>query len=222
VASSTPEGWEWQGTTWTDISASLSNIPALVDAFRDDLGVAFADVDGDGYADIIKGKQGAYHEVWFHGSTTAATSLTNIPSLVDTNQNDLGVRFGDFNGDGHVDYLMSNSTSTYLYLNKADGTGWIDPVQVTGLPGFIDASANDAGARVMDVNGDDVDDIVKYKTGDAGPTIYVNNGDGVHWTTETSGVSGVPLIVGTTSANIGTRIAGIDGDGLPDFIVSTP
>ena len=213
----------YEAPDWNNVTSVVGNIPALVsNVDKSDLGVAFTDVNGDGYADIVKGKLGSYNEVWLH-PFLATTSETNIPSLVDAVGNDLGVRFGDFNGDGYADYIVAVSgTTTLLFLNKADGTGWANGTTTNLGIDFVDSSGNDTGARVMDVNGDGVDDIVKYATGDASPTIYINTGNGIDWVTETSGISGIPLITGTGGKDIGTRIMDIDGDGLADFVVSTP
>lgn len=223
-------GYETLGYTWLDWGSGANNIPTLVDDSNHDIGSALVDVDGNGMADVVQGKTGAYHDVYLwstvggtNGSyVSASTSMTNLPDLIDGSGNDTGTRFGDFNGDGYSDYLVSTSSGAMLFINKGNGTGWANGVSVTGIVPFVDSSFNDTGARVMDFNGDGIDDIVKYDSADTQATTLLNAGDGTSWIDMSSAWhTGVPQITQSGGAYYGTNIMDIDGDGLLDFVVST-
>ncbi len=85
---------------------------------------------------------------------------------------------------------------------------------------FADASGNDLGRRVLDVNGDALPDILIYLGGacnDIGALI--NNGDGT-WTQDNDWNPPVPFI-DTNGNDRGARFAEVNGDGLIDIVYSS-
>jgi len=218
----------YNASNWTSATIATGT-PMLVDADNKDLGTGIVDFNGDGMLDFIigvysPGVHNAY--VWTPNGYVSSTSvMTNIPDLINTNIDDIGIRFGDFNGDSYTDYIRAPNTEPYVntfstFLNMAEGTGWSDSVLGTSTERFTDGNANDNGVRIMDVNGDGLDDMIHRRDGDTVGTVYVNRGWGVEWDIYAS--STIPQITGTLGKDIGTRVADINGDGLTDFIVSTP
>ncbi len=215
----------YQVPDW-DSSTLSGSTPSLVNNDNTDIGSAMADVNGDGLIDIILGKVGSYQDVYLRNSTgyaSASTTMTsNLPYLVDADGNDYGIRFGDFNGDGYADYIRGREGDTHrVYLNNADGTGWDAGTDyIFGYIDFADSSGNDTGARVVDINGDGLDDVIRRDNDDSFGQIMINMVDGVQWSTQTD--SSFPVLTAAGGGDIGTRLADINGDGLIDIIISTP
>ncbi|MEN9390690.1 MAG: hypothetical protein RLZZ283_790, partial [Candidatus Parcubacteria bacterium] len=208
----------------------FNSFPAFVDANKNDLGIAMVDVNGDNYTDIVKGKQPTPATVSLFSNAGAvgffaSTTIANVPQLVDADGNDLGVRFGDFNGDGYIDYISAREgNTTYLYLNNG-GSGWSSPVQIIGLMFFVDISGGDTGARIMDVNGDGLDDVISHKDGQ-NTEVYINKAAGTNWGGNyiiyNTDPNPPPSTISATGFDVGTRVIDINGDGLQDFVQSSP
>ncbi len=208
----------------------LNSFPAFVDASKNDLGIAMVDVNGDNYTDIVKGKQPTPATVYLFSNAGAvgyfaSSTITNAPQLVDADGNDLGIRFGDFNGDGYMDYIRAREGNTvYLYLNNG-GSGWNSQIQLTGIMFFVDLSGADTGARIMDVNGDGLDDILAHKDG-VNTEVYINKANGTNWGGNyiiyNTDPNPPPTTASATGGDVGTRVIDINGDGLSDFVQSSP
>jgi hypothetical protein len=213
----------YQSPDW-DENNLPTNYPLLVDTSNKGRGGGIADVNGDGYLDAILSKEDVYQEVYIFtpsNSFTLATSstLSNIPYLLDSDGNDLGIRFGDFNGDGYADYIQGQEGGSHLiFLNEANGAGWNSGLSFTATSShnFVDSSGNDNGARVLVVNGDGLDDIAKRKPTDSAAVVLLNKGDGTTWYEIITSSFGD--ITGASGEDIGIRVVDINGDGLQDLI----
>ncbi|MFC1800567.1 FG-GAP-like repeat-containing protein, partial [Nanoarchaeota archaeon] len=191
-----------EDTTWKS--------PLEIVSGSTDQGVRFADVNYDGYPDILKAKAGSSRAVYLNNKTGwNLTSLTIPVDFVDSSGNDQGVRLSDVNGDGKIDMIKARGTKT-VYLNNGAGwtsSSWIFPVD------FLDSGYKDHGVRVIDLNGDGLTDILKGEDGTR--TAWLNNGTG--WYTASSWS---PPTDFTTSSKIdnGVRLADVNGDGLTDLL----
>jgi hypothetical protein len=132
----------------------------------------------------------------------------------------------DVNGDGSVDLYLGNTQSLppQIYLN--DGTGHFHPLP-GALPSAIDPPANVTAARFADVNRDAFPDlIVAGADYSAAPNpfrfppntfVLLNDGHG-HFSALPGSVPAKPFTA--TGEAIDMKTADLNGDGIPDVIIS--
>ena len=191
------------------------------------LDIHLADVNGDGYDDLIAG--------WGHGSTHSYIFLNTqgkfsidakiaLPDSIYGIDNQLHLRtfHFDFNNDGAMDLAVLWGRyvpyygGNYIQLLQNDGSGNFTDVTAAR----IDIPAQDSiGGRLqwnnnwqlLDVNGDGAIDIVGQRSGESSlPVAYLNDGNGYFTVTE----------IPTSGLDIGAIIqwADIDQDGAVEII----
>ena len=125
------------------------------------------------------------------------------------------------NNDGLADVvhgLMNGGFSGAVYINDGDGTSVSDAGYT--VPTHFSYGGYDGGARLVDINGDGLVDIVTsddvYNTN----AIYLNDGDGTGWTLATGSLPTEFNLynLGTHPYDTGVRPMDVDGDGLVDFV----
>jgi FG-GAP-like repeat len=138
-----------------------------------DLNSVFADVNGDGVADIVDtndSESGPDEPVFITLATADGGFLQRRPI---GRPRHLGfaalLRAGDLDGDGRVDLLVGDFRATSLYFYRGDGAG-----------GFDEGVAIDAGGEVndftlADVNADGAIDIVTANN-DHSISVVINRG----------------------------------------------
>jgi RHS repeat-associated protein len=201
-----------------------------------DNGVRFADVNADGYVDIIQadGDESGQHLTFLNNGINGweGTSRWQLPILdggftENDGSGDNAVQLADVNGDGFVDILQADGDDpdqhrTYLN-NGVDGwvftTDWLVPVMDNG--GFTESDGNgDNGVRLADVNGDGLVDIIQADDSDQRRTLLNNGVNG--WTTSTLWQFPVIDNGGFTEnggeGDNGVRFADVNGDGLVDIV----
>ena len=120
-----------------------------------------------------------------------------------------------------IEFGSDNSSSLppmsfdYNFLNKGYNGVFADS------PGcFVDGSGISNGYRILDVNGDGMDDIIygtgtnEYSEESCGKQVIVSNG--TQWVPSTYQLPG--CIVGSTGIDFGYRFVDLNGDGMVDII----
>lgn len=175
------------------------------------MGAAVADVNADGHPDII-GLSSQVSPTENHGSFlvglgTGTGAVQQPAPRVLTGSDDvpMGIAVADLNGDGRLDVVTANSTSTSVLLGNGDGTFQTAHVD-TSLP------AN--GLAVGDVNGDGVKDIVVTTYAGDDVRVALGNGDGTF-----EAPSQIAFPAGTHP--YGLALADLNGDGMSDIIAGS-
>ncbi len=154
-----------------------------------DTGERLVDVNNDGLADMVKrvkidaGEFESDYRIntgsdWRgNGNWQLPVDLTYGIRYNDPGE-DFGVRFFDINGDGLVDIVKAKEGSNKeVYLNT--GNTWVRSVEWSLPHVFVDLGGVDQGVRIVDVNGDGLEDLVqRYEIygGAYHATTYVNEG----------------------------------------------
>lgn len=191
-----------------------------------DYGVRFADVNGDGLADLLYGSAYWGRKVYINqgndqGWPTEDMNFILPANFVTTESRDAGTRLADVNGDGLIDILSApyGSSGTVL-INKGDGTGWVSSPNYTIPVAFLSVFETDQGVRLVDVNGDGLVDIV-YSEDNEDRKVYINKGDGTGWQYQSS--YNIPLEFSNgNGTDWGVRFADVNGDGLTDLLFGDP
>ncbi|GAA4790934.1 hypothetical protein GCM10023231_18560 [Olivibacter ginsenosidimutans] len=183
----------------------------------------FADIDGDGKADLILWDPtlNAGHTRVYLATTAGNFSASAVDNPEGTSAGKTTVyHFADVNGDGKADKIYWNSTydsgKTRVYLATSGGS--FSPSVVHGAAG----ASTTAGTtfHYADVNGDGkADKILWHPSLNSGKTmVYLANGDG-NFTASTSFSNS-----GATSVSASTTFyfADVNGDGRADKIYWRP
>lgn len=201
---------------WTNSTSFHPPVYFVYGASDLDNGVRFADIDADGRLDIIQSSNnGAASKNVFINNDTSwinRTSSWTIPVYFVSSDVDQGTEFVDVNGDGKTDIIQANNASGNVYLNT--GSGWTSST-IWQFPTVLINTSTDAGARVVDLNGDGLPDIIRSSP--AQQQAWLNNGSG--WVITSSWAPPVQF-VNSTPADTGVRLADVNGDGLVDLVQS--
>jgi hypothetical protein len=186
--------------------------------------VVVADFNGDGIPDIaatdaVNGGVQIFLGVGDGTFTTGATFATEPSGTYTT----LGIVTADFNGDGHPDIAVVNQTSSGtasdvgVLLNDAQGHGNFTLASNAALAMPTQELA------AADLNGDKKIDLAVPLSGTVATpgssvVVLLGNGDGTF-------APGTPVNLVNGSSTfyqpIGVAIGDMNGDGIPDLIVST-
>lgn len=203
VASSDVKGviaWEAEdfaggGGWWDDANVGLPGSGKF-------LGVAFADLDGDGLQDVVAGSDGNGLGIWQGdgaGHWTAQTPPSNTGTW-------WGVAIGDINDDGKAD-LVAAGESHGVRAWAGDGAfGWTALTAPAASGGYF---------RVVlgDLNNDGKMDVAAGKGGSGGLSVWTGDG-GANWTP-------FNLNLPTAGDYLDVTFGEIDDDGFLDLVAVT-
>jgi len=167
-----------------------------------DTGVSLADVDSDGYLDLVSGESSrdTVAVLFNDGDGTYGNKVS-----YSVGDGPASVAVGDLDDDGDIDIVVANRNSddVSVLLNQGDGTFGDDTVYGVG-----DAPSS---LTVADLDGDgDIDIVVGNRFGDDVSVLF-NQGSGTFATVGTYEAGRSPNSV---------ALADADGDGDPDLFVA--
>ncbi len=190
-------------------------------------GPTFADVDGDGWLDlIVLGMQGSPPALFRNDRDGTFTNIT-ATSGVDLPGQSFSAAFGDYDRDGDLDLAVSRWGNRELpvdahgHLWRNDGGVFVDVSQAAGIPLFL--SRTDPVLAMIgislsftpnfaDVDADGWPDLLV--AGDFGSShVLRNDGDGTF--------SDATTAVVTDENGMGAAIGDVDNDGDLDWFVSS-
>jgi hypothetical protein len=168
--------------------------------------VAIADMDGDGFADVIVGNSGLGIEVFKQGASGTLDSST----FYSTSYSDK-IRAADLNNDGLMDVVGIDWGSNFAGVMLGNTSGTLSTAVTYTAPhgGYDDL-------EVGDINGDGLSDIV-VMSGQS----YSNPNLSV--LTQLAGGDFSPVASYNVGSNIltsGVGVGDVDGDGKSDVVVS--
>jgi RHS repeat-associated protein len=248
------------GTTWTAAPAGLWVLPedfVVHDCDHEeyDTGLRLVDISGDGFVDLVRAQIGPNDvpstAVWIGTGSgwrpplpgeqwSVPTQFVKIDSsgTRGLHSDDRGVRFGDVNGDGLVDLVQgldfSKGTDAFqVYLNRR-GQGWTAESGLKPPVGFVfkrvNGEAVDNGARLLDIDGDGLADIVRSARweGASQKGVWLGAGSSFQAVTDwdlPEWFVDATNITDSTSGNedaddLGVRFADVNGDGRVDLIAA--
>jgi hypothetical protein len=200
----TQQSYVYLGNGTGDFSTCV--VHAINDTVYNTYSIAVADLNNDGFLDIIQGKYGQISYVCL-GDGTGDFSASDYFAIGTGTYFTLSVGTGDFNGDGFLDIVQGNEgQASYVYLG--DGTG--DFSLATGLA-IGNETFNTYSLAVEDLNGDNFLDIIQ---GNFGQPNYVYLGTG---TGDFSAISGL-AIGDQTHSTTSLALADVNKDGFLDII----
>ena len=192
-----PETWINNGNSWSKkdewalpVYLTWENGAYL----HDDSEVRFVDLNLDGLVDILQSD--SVNKAWINNGSGWVKDNSWWPGTVDfyggpgdgSSDGDHGWRMGDINGDGMVDFLKSRNSHTDKALINTNGNTWQDVSSWFNSEDFVNNFGGlDSGARLYDINGDGLLDIV----GD-GHDVKLNDNTLAYFLTEVhNGIGGV-------------------------------
>ncbi len=150
--------WHFEETNWQVVADGLQGLelgePIKTLGAGRDSGVRLRDLDGDGVCECIVGnhRQNGVFAFTAQGWTKLPFSLPDGVTIVDSQGRDAGLRFVDFNEDGHDDIVFSNAQRYSAHVFGSMQNGWsrttLSGLRTTagGLPMIVRADGTNNGA----------------------------------------------------------------------------
>jgi uncharacterized protein (TIGR03437 family) len=169
--------------------------------------IAVADFNGDGHPDLAIANNGDNTVTVLLGNGSGGfTAVAGSPFAVGSGPTSVAV--ADFNGDGHPDLAVANSSSNNVTVLLGNGFGEFFPARDSTFA----VGSSPVWVAVGDFNGDGYQDLAVVNSGDNAVTVLLGNGRGGF-----TAAAGSPFTVGNSPASV--TVADFNLDGHPDLAV---
>ncbi|MDA3854379.1 MAG: FG-GAP-like repeat-containing protein [Bacteroidales bacterium] len=192
-------------------NTSFSEIDGVFDGTGYTHGIAFADVDLDGYADMfVSDYMPTGNNFLYINDNGLHFNVVKRAEISQANYS-LGASFADYDNDGDADLFVPNDKMNANYLYENDGTGKMDLLDVAP---FNEDLASSTGSSWGDYDNDGDLDLFVTNAGKQNNALYNNSGDG-QFEKVTSGD-----LVSDGGDSHGSVWADFDNDGDLDLLVT--
>lgn len=172
--------------------------------------VSLVDIDDDGDLDIFVTNSGSANNFYMNNGDGSFTDVAGKAGVADEHVESRGVAFADTNGDGFLDFYVSDETSSnHLYVG--DGQGHFSDATATA---GVAAAGKGQGVCFADVDNDGDMDLFVANFGQPN-VLFLNNGKGVF--ADGSDAAG---LAADASDSFGCAFGDVDEDGDLDLIVT--
>ena len=181
-------------------------------------GVTTGDFNGDhhvdGIAEDVSGPNSSGYFNFFAGDgfgKFANATLTQPPTIFQM----VSIDSADINHDGKLDLLVSSGNQAYVVLGNGDGSFQVAENQVRPIPALVPPLNTFMIAQAADLDKDGKPDIVLLDVANGRVELFLNDGSA----TFPDG-SNPPYVLQVHRVSNHVETADLNGDGLPDFVVS--
>jgi hypothetical protein len=177
-----------------------------------------ADLDGDGVADVLAVREKG--SILFRGQTPGQYQ-PGVACAVTCGDALNGVCVGDYDGDGHLDVLVSGGTTRLMWVNDGKGA-FAERFAAVGEMATHAQNIRGADCMAGDVNNDGRQDIL-LAYANASPVTYFGRGFLSFGHSHSIDINEKNLLPDANNAKAGMQsgcLADVDGDGAQDLVMA--